>query len=829
MPQVFRRITNLLFALLIATFSVNLSGVMTLQNAHATFGNTDPSFSDQCGTANDTYSVPNESTGSYYTVNGTRTDGPVTNPGTGTVTIKKYSWFLFGYVEAGTWKHTFDSTPCPINVTPTIPTFNDLCSTTNDTYIIPATNGVTYQVKVNNGSYNTKSANTYTVSNGDTISIKAVAINGYTIMGASTWSQNFTNAACPVTPPAPTKNDSCGTANDTYIIGTTNGVKYQKLTQKWVWIIYGVWGYQTTDWDDINPGTYAGTNGTQIRAVVLNGFVLSGVSEWTLAFTDIACDIPVTALVATAQDEICGTANDTYTIPDVAGVQYYVNNVATSPGTYPTAGALSLSITTSAKQGYVLTAPASWTLTFTNKTCVTPTEPTKVDVCGKTNDKYTIPTTTGVVYKVNNSTKSAGTYQTNSDVTVTATPLNSNYVLTGTVVWPLDFSQQNCPATATKPVVHDVCGAHNDYYTIPSIEGVDYKVSKFGVIYTGISAGNHWADGTFYVKAEPKNGYELTGSTFWPLYLNPADCKVIANDPTFIDECGSVNDKFIVPTTEHVKYKIATKWIWLIVWIPIEFEDINAGTYDGNGLVKIVAEPEDGYYINGDRFWIHNFDSSKCGIDLSADPTFVDSCGTADDSYTIVPAQGVIYKVNGAITPAGFFPNATGDVTITAEPIDPNHVINGDTSWAHAFSDTTCPDITATALCDQAGVVVSLTNRGDSDGTAFVNGNPVVVPGNDSVTATVPYTLYKASVMVTDDKQQTLIDKEFDCTPGRGSIGGGTNVVLTNTTSNAPKGIMLPETGAHPIAQAFMLAIAGLTTYGIMFFLVNRRELTSKE
>jgi hypothetical protein len=165
-----------------------------------------------------------------------------------------------------------------------------------------------------------------------------------------------------------------------------------------------------------------------------------------------APDTPVTPTAPTNVDQ-CGTANDTYTIPTTTGVTYKVNGVTTAANTYPGSG--TVNITAEADSGYTLgNATASWSFTFDSTACpitVTPTAPSHVDVCSNSNDTYTIPTATGVTYKVNGVVTPAGTYYIwmNPGVTsyaVTAEPTGSPYVLTGPTSWAFNFTNTRCDA-----------------------------------------------------------------------------------------------------------------------------------------------------------------------------------------------------------------------------------------------------------------------------------------------------------------------------------------------------------------------------------------------
>lgn len=824
MPNALRRTINLTFAFLLAVFSINLSGVLSLQNAYATPpGNNGTLKIHEKGTPSGTesndpkvckfnfegFGFDASQTGyikiatqpggvdslspSLYPFgpangSGNWTSGTYINDG-GTYTLPngQYKATLYGKdtnnpnlpnLNDEKAKSKVFKVNC--DITPAAPTKNDPCGVSSDSYTIPTTEGVKYQVKIGGGNYSDKAAGTYTYTGAGTVYVKAVSLDNDTDLTApNQWTFAFTNADCVVIPTAPSKIDPCGTASDTYMIPTTEGVTYK------------IWN--GSSWVTKAAGTYAGSSTVKIKAFENAGYDLSGSDdqyEWTFTFSAAPCVITVTADPATAADELCGAANDTYTIPNTTGVQYYINGSPVSAGTYNTNGALFITVTAQAKPGYQLSGTASWPLTFTNKSCVTPADPTKIDLCGKTNDKYTIPATTGVVYKVNGVTKAAGTYQTNSDVTITAEAFNGNYVLTGTTSWPLDFSQDKCPAAATKPQLVEVCGTLGDRFVIPTIVGVEYEVSKFGILYDDISAGSHWGAGTFYVKAVAKPGYELTGDKQWVLYLNPDRCDADATPPTMHDECDTQNDIFTIPTTAHVTYKLAT-WKWFtIAGIPIfpylDYDTIPAGEHAGSGTVIIKAFADQNYTIPGTDKWTFTFSDESCDTEVEAVPTpeFFDGCGEDGNYFTIPEQEGVTYYNGDTILSAGTHYHSSGMITIHAEA-DEGYVLPDESfEWSHAFTYTDCP----VEPCE-----------------------PEMVPA------------LSLTQVLTDD----------DCEPGMGGGGGETPETPTTPPTPAtpvtPTGIMLPETGANPIAQAFTLLIAGVTTYGIMFFIINRRTLASKK
>ena len=612
-----RRITNLTLAFLIAVFSINLSGVLSLQNAYAHDGHGN----------NGSLKVHEKGTPS-----GTESNDPK-------VCKFNFEGFNFdknqsGYVKVATQSGGVDS------LSPSLYPFG------------PTNNSGDYTA----GAY-INDGGTFTLPNGQ---YKA------TLYGKSTSNPSLPNlndvkaqskvfkVVCDITAAAPTQSNPCGTSNDKYTIPTTAGVKYQVK-------INGIW-------TDKSAGTYSYISAGNIivRAISTDNDVdVAQPNQWTFTYTNVTCTTTVATQAPTNHDDNCGSNNDTYTIPTVTGIQYKVNGVEKSAGTYSTNGATSLTITAVAKSGYVLTGITSWTLTFVNQSCVAPTAPTSVDMCGTSDDTYTIPSTTGVIYKVDGITKPAGQYQTSTDVTITAEAADSNYALTGTTLWSQTFDSEKCP-------------------------------------------------------------------------------------------------------------------------------------------VQLTAE---------------------------GDPTFIDECGTENDSYTIVPADHVIYKIDGQEVAATFYPHASGSVVIVAEPADPDYALVGQTEWTHEFSAASCADITATAVCDRAGVIVTLKNEGDMEGYAWVNGEEVVVDGNSSVDVVVPFTLWKASVSVYGNNEASLLDKDFDCTPGRGGMGGEDPqdpVVPKTPAVSTPHA--LPQTGGvtNSLQQLLTVIASGIVSYGVTFFLVNRRDLAKK-
>jgi hypothetical protein len=198
-----------------------------------------------------------------------------------------------------------------------------------------------------------------------------------------------------------------------------------------------------TAWGDIIPphDSYAGLNWTTDGQAIWNN--------------GCAYTTEVTPTAVTFND-VCGTANDTYTVPTTTGVDY-----SDTAGTH--AGSGTVTITATPKTGFTLNGDTSWSHTFTNDECpvdltpVTPADVTFNDVCGTDSDTYTVPTTTGVIYSVN-----AGTHPGSGTVTVTATA-DSGYVLEGTTSWTHTFTDEDCPQPAKVTICHRTDSVVNPY------------------------------------------------------------------------------------------------------------------------------------------------------------------------------------------------------------------------------------------------------------------------------------------------------------------------------------------------------------------------------
>lgn len=475
--------------------------------------------------------------------------------------------------------------------------------------------------------------------------------------------------------------------------------------------------------------------------------------------------------------------------------------------------------------------------------------PTKVDLCGRQNDTYTIPLITGVIYKIDGNVVAAGTYPATSNVTIKAEAA-AGYSISGTKEWTLSFTNTTCTISVTPavPTKNDVCGIANDTYNIPATTGVKYFVNGVEK-----AAGTYSAPSIlpYYIKAVALPGYAISGNDDWVVDFSSLPCPVTPAAPSSTDLCGKQNDTYTIPATTGVRYYV-------------NGHEKAAGTYNGEGVVIIVAVAKSGFFIHphAQALWIINLSSKKCpepcvptqirtltffGGHHNNDPDCIpvavapetptksDVCGTADDTYTIPATTGVKYLVNGIEKAAGTY-QATGLVQITAVAL-PQYVLanNATASWEFNFTNVACPvsDISVTAECSTFGVFVTLKNEGNADGYVLINGTKIDVAQNQTVEVTIPYVLFKADVTIYDDKQNLLLDESFDCSLGMGGISGP-GVTPIPTVSKVAAVVKsetteLPTTGGFSLGlQLLIMTLLGASTYAVTYYLYNNRRIVTK-
>lgn len=322
---------------------------------------------------------------------------------------------------------------------------------------------------------------------------------------------------------------------------------------------------------------------------------------------------------------------------------------------------------------------------------VTATVPTSLDLCAKTNDTYTIPTTAHVIYKVGGVTKAAGTYSTGgaSSVTVTA-QATDGYALSGTSSWTLSFT--NVPCTQEVPVpptpeIVDPCGLNNASWVVPVDTAVyDYTLNQDGSLSVSTKAGYTFSNGeTSYNHGKPSD--------------NGNYCVVpVPPTPSLTDLCNTNgnNATWNVPASDNTYSWAVNNEGHLIVTV------LGDNSFDGNVKTHDYGVASDSHIV--------------CAP--TGTPTKSDSCGTKNDTYTIPATTGIDYIVNNQVVAAGTYA-ASGTVTVTAVPQN-GFELQGTSQWTVSFTDEYCePDVYAYlyTYCDEDGqtFVLYVRNTTDSD------------------------------------------------------------------------------------------------------------------
>lgn len=310
--------------------------------------------------------------------------------------------------------------------------------------------------------------------------------------------------------------------------------------------------------------------------------------------------------------------------------------------------------------------------------------------------------TTGAI-QVNVTGTSTGmtVYVYKGNVLVSTTALNDNSVLPITLanlatgnytvllkkgMWTKDSAYvtihdcEKVEVTPTVPTNVDECGVKDDAYTIPTKEGVVYKIN--GAIVTGNTYSSGGASSVTIDAFAANSHYKLTGQTHWVLTFDTTDCEVqIPNDPTYNDPCGLANASWVVPENgDHV-------------------------TWELNEKGELIAHTDTGYIFT-DGTHEQNYGTApdsgaKCPV-TPKNPKMYDVCGDRFGDYVYIPhKKGVTYGISedggeSYMAYPGKHYVQGNHVVVTATPSsDDYEFTEGATSeWTFDFSDENCVEVT---------------------------------------------------------------------------------------------------------------------------------------
>lgn len=390
-----------------------------------------------------------------------------------------------------------------------------------------------------------------------------------------------------VEPAQPWFRDANGSDDDEYTIYETTGVDYYVGATKTA------------------AGTYPATGSVTITArPSSSSYVLAGTTTWTHTFastTDI--DLGHPAYIDGAMG-----ADNTIHLPSIDHVTWSIDGQTVS-GDHTIPGdadeELIVTLVATADDGWTVYGQESASLNYyfrnnnskSIKYAALPQQPTSTDAAGKSNDSLVIPSTTGVVYKIGNTTvqNSVNPWDDNlvnalSQVSVTATAADG-WILHGTQSFNIPFTAEVAAAAPT--VKADADGTDDDKYTIPVSEGIIYKVAG-----QTKAAGDHSTDGASAViitaEADTANDYTLVdGATAtWTLDF-ATTTTATPGDPTKTDEDGKDDDKLHIPTVTGVVYKIGDE----VVSGDVDPWEDGKDYLDQGGKVTVTAVAANGYVL----------------------------------------------------------------------------------------------------------------------------------------------------------------------------------------------------------------------------------------
>lgn len=469
------------------------------------------------------------------------------------------------------------------------------------------------------------------------------------------------------------------------------------------------------------------------------------------------CSIDVTPPAPTFTDSVCtspgASSAASYTIPSLSGVYFKVDNQTTNAGTYPVASfPKTVTIKAYASNGYQLKGTSQWSHTFSSpgdcKVSVTPLPPTPVQpskVCvapGQSQQvpgSVTIPSITGVVYKLNGQVVSGALTNMNPGTYHFSVEAAPGYKLTVQYGFNVTLNQPqsiDCTVDVTpvKPVVSaETCSApgqqSNGSIAFTLTPGVKFYLNGSLVS----SANMSLPDGTYQVSATAASGYRLVGYTGpWSLVVSDAgDCIVtvtpVAPTAESITQCGMYGS-IDIPEVDGVTY-----------------------TVDGNGRTgvnTVTATATAGHKLtDGPHVWVFNLGSyTKCAAtpvvsDLTPQQCTADGPGFTPAHFSTTAVEGVTYYLDEEETTGSDL--EPGTYTVTAVADEGYSFLPGTvTSWTFDVEYVDCLDEVSPVaptfvqgVCENGADPVPNTFTIPAiEGVEYVSGEEVLSPGEHFVT-----------------------------------------------------------------------------------------------
>lgn len=426
--------------------------------------------------------------------------------------------------------------------------------------------------------------------------------------------------------------DKDGQASDTFTIPATAGLQYKVNGKNIAAGTYKVKNY-------FKYTNYSATV-TATATVAKKGYRLKGGSNLV---KKVDGRTTATTKTVTFTDKN-GQISDTFTVPNVKGVQYKVGSKNIAAGTYKVKSYFKYTnywanakITATPKAGYKLTGTTSWTKKLDGRIEVTPKAVTFTDKNGQATDTFVVPSIAGVQYKAGSKNVAAGTYKVKNyftytnymaTATVTASPKAGYKFPSGTPTSWKKTIDGYTTVTTVNPSGTDEYGKKSDTYTIPNVTGVQYKAGGKNVTSGTHAVTTRDTKGKAIVKitATPKAGYKLKGSTSWSFNYTAI---VTPQAVTFTDPDGTGFDIYEIPEVEGIYYTVDG-----VRTAPGQYGPTNYTNHFRN--ISIHAYVESGYQLKAGSnvYYLHTFTDG-----INATPTVTNQTTKDFGPYTTAEAQ----------------------------------------------------------------------------------------------------------------------------------------------------------------------------------------------
>ncbi|MFK0085460.1 hypothetical protein ACIQTS_17050, partial [Glutamicibacter sp. NPDC090743] len=353
-----------------------------------------------------------------------------------------------------------------------------------------------------------------------------------------------------------------------------------------------------------------------------------------------------------------GYSNDTYSIPNVIGVQYTVNNRTVAAGTYPGSGQVHISAKPARGFSFAENVLTQWTHSF--KASIDSAIP-KIIGTPKVGEMLTVepgswtPSTNFTYQWAANGTNIIGS--TKSTLLLTADLANKAITVkvAGTLAGYTNTSETSVPTTKIdpgitpvnpkKPEIDQITGS----YTIPSVTGVNYLVNgeprPSGTYKSGYSKVS--------ITAEAQTGYALSGTVSWSFDLRK---------------------KIAIATEPKVNYSTRVLSIPSVAGVSYYVDGVfkKSGTHKFSKQITVTAKASAANYQVAAKSWKYDLRTNVA----ASKPVF-----DAKKNTVKIPSKtGVAYYVNGTKKKAGTH-KYTGTGTVTAKASSNGYKLKGTTSW----------------------------------------------------------------------------------------------------------------------------------------------------